>query len=77
MAQHDHFLAGMAGLPKSFLIASWCCLTMQCDATLIMLHPCCQKPLLLAHKALEGSFLFDATSMAPLGTEVLVHTKLN
>jgi hypothetical protein len=27
------------------------------------------------HKALEGTFSFDATPMAPLGTEVLVHQK--
>jgi hypothetical protein len=73
----NHFLAGMAGLPKSFSIANWCQLTTQWDATLNMLRPCCQNPLLLAHEALEGSFSFNATPMAPLGTEVLVHTKPN
>ena len=73
----NHFLAGIAGLPKSFPIANWCRLTKQCDATLNMLRPCCQNPLLSAHKALEGSFSFDATPMAPLGTEVLVHMKPN
>jgi hypothetical protein len=31
------------------------------------------KPLLLANEALEGLFSFNATPMAPLGTEVLVH----
>jgi hypothetical protein len=36
-----------------------------------------QNPLLSAHKALEGTFSFDATPMAPLGTEVLVHMKPN
>jgi len=73
----NHFLAGIAGLPKSFPIANWCRLTKQCDATLNMLRPCCQNPLLLAHEALEGNFSFDATPMAPLGTEVLVHMKPN
>jgi hypothetical protein len=73
----NHFLAGMAGLPKSFPIANWCCLTMHCDATLNMLCPCCQNPLLSAHEALEGSFSFNATPMAPLGTEVLIHMKPN
>jgi hypothetical protein len=66
----NHFLAGFAGLPKSFPIANWCRLTKQCDATLNMLRPCRQIPLLSAHEALEGSFSFDATPMAPLGTEV-------
>ena len=73
----NHFLAGIAGLPKSFPIANWCRLTTQCDTTLNMLHPCRQNPLLSAHEALEGSFSFDATPMAPLGTEVLIHMKPN
>ena len=73
----DHFLAGIAGLPKSFPIANWCRLTTQCDATLNMLRPCCQSPLLSANEALKGSFSFDATPMAPLGTEVLIHMKPN
>jgi hypothetical protein len=40
-----------------------------------MMRPCCLNPLLSVHKALEGTFLFDATPMALLGTEVLVHQK--
>jgi hypothetical protein len=40
------------------------------------MRPCCLNPLLSAHKAMEGSFLFDATPLAPLGTKVLVHLKL-
>ncbi len=73
----NDFLAGMAGLPNSFPIANWCHLTIQFDATLNMLRPCHQNPLLSAHEALEGSFSFNATPMAPLGTEVLVHMKTN
>jgi hypothetical protein len=64
----NHFCAGMTGLPKSFLIANWCRLTTQCDTTLNMLCLYHQNPLLLAHEALEGSFSFDATHMAPLAT---------
>jgi hypothetical protein len=37
--------------------------------------PCCLNPLLSTHEALEGTFSFDATPMAPLGMEVLVHQK--
>jgi hypothetical protein len=73
----NHFLAGLAGLPTSFSIAKWCLLTTQCNATLNMLCPFCQNPLLLAHKALKSLFFFNATPMAPLGTEVLVHMKTN
>ena len=48
----NHFIAGIAGLPKSFPIANWCRLTKQCDAILNMLRPCRQNPLLSAHEAL-------------------------
>jgi hypothetical protein len=71
------FLASMAGHPKLFLIANWCCLTTQCNTTLNMLCSFHQNPLLLAHKALEGSSSFNATPMAPLGIEVLAHMKPN
>ncbi len=71
----NKFLAGIAGLPKSFPMASWCQLTKQCNITLNMLCLCCQNPLFLTHEALNGSFLFDTTPMAPLGTEVLVQIK--
>ncbi len=71
----NHFMAGIAGLPPWFPQAYWCRLMTQSNATLNMMCPCCSYPLLSAHKALEGTFLFDATLMAPLGTEVLVHQK--
>jgi hypothetical protein len=72
----NHFTAGITSLSKSFPIANWCCLTNQCNYTINMLRPCCQNPLLSTFEAMEGSYLFDATPMAPPGTEVLVHLKL-
>ncbi len=71
----NHFMAGLSGLPPLFPLARWCQLTMQSNAMLNMMHPCCLNPLLSAHEVLEGTFSFDATPMAPLGTEVLVHQK--
>jgi hypothetical protein len=73
----NHFLLGIAGLPKTFPIVNWCHLPNQRDFTLNMLWPCCQNLALLAFKALEGSYSFDATPMAPLGTQVLAHHKPN
>ena len=61
--------------PQVFPIANWCRLTEHCDYTLNMMHPCCQSPALLAFEAMEGSYSFDATPMAPPGTKVLVHVK--
>jgi hypothetical protein len=37
----NHFLSGIAGLPKTFPIANWCRLNNQTDFTLNMLRPCC------------------------------------
>jgi hypothetical protein len=71
----DHFMAGIAGLPLLFPLAHWCQLTAQSNTTLNMMRPCHLNPLLSKHRALEGTFLFDATPMAPLGREVLVHQK--
>ena len=73
----NHFLTGIADLPQ---VLPHCKLVPPHQAmrpTLNMLRPCCQNPLLLAHKALKGNFSFNATPMAPLGTEVLVHMKPN
>jgi hypothetical protein len=71
----NHFTAGIAGIPPSFPIANWCRLTAQTDMTLNMMRPCRLNPLLSAHEAMNGSFSFDATPLAPLGTEVLIHLK--
>jgi hypothetical protein len=72
----NHFTAGITSLPKSFPIANWCCLTNQGNYTINMLCPCCQNPFLSTFEAMEGSYSFDATPMAPPGTKVLVHLKL-
>jgi hypothetical protein len=69
----NHFAAGLASLSKSFPVANWCRLTNQCDYTINILQPCRQNPLLSAFEAMEGSFSFDVTPMAPPGPEVLIH----
>jgi hypothetical protein len=71
----NHFTVGIAGLPPLFPLAHWCQLITQSNAMLNMMRPCHLNPLLSAHKGLEGTFSFNATPIAPLGTEVLVHQK--
>jgi hypothetical protein len=71
----NHFTTGIASLPKSFLIANWCRLTNQCNYTVNTLHPHHQNPALSTFEPIEGSFSFNATSMASLGIKVLVHLK--
>ncbi|KAL7474522.1 hypothetical protein ACHAW6_000492 [Cyclotella cf. meneghiniana] len=45
------------------------------DITLNMMLPCTQNPNLFAYEAFEGMFSFDATPMAPIGTECMIHTE--
>jgi hypothetical protein len=71
----NNFMAEIARLPPLFPLAHWCQLMTQSDNTLNMMHLRCFNPLLSVHKALEGTFLFDATPIALIGTEVLVHQK--
>ncbi|KAL7489085.1 hypothetical protein ACHAW6_014672 [Cyclotella cf. meneghiniana] len=47
----------------------------QTDITLNMMRPCTQNLNLSAHKALEGMFSFNATPMAPIETECMIHNK--
>ena len=72
-----HFKAGLASLPAEFPISHWCKLIPQANATLNMLRPCRMNPKLSAHEALEGSFSFDATPLAPPGNKTYIHVKPN
>ena len=69
------FTAMRAGAPPSFRMANWCRMTEQCDITLNMMRPCTLNPLLSAFEAMKGMYSFDATPMAPVGTEMLMHLK--
>eukprot|EP00957_Ditylum_brightwellii_P015819 1191447-Ditylum_brightwellii.AAC.1 len=69
----NHFLTGLASLPKDFLIIHWCCLIPQANITLNLLRPCCQNTPLSAHAAIHGSYAFEATPMAPSGIKAYIH----
>lgn len=71
----NHFLSGLASLPPNFPMAYWCRLIPQCNITLNLMRACRQNPLLSVHTALHGEFHFDATPMAPPGTETLAQVK--
>ena len=64
-----------ASLPKTFPIAYWCRLIPQIDLSVNIVRPCRQNPFLSAWTALEGEFHFDATPLAPPGTEMLLHER--
>ena len=71
----NHFTATRAGTPPSFRMSNWCKMCEQSDITLNMMRPCTTNPLLSAFEAMEGTYSFDATPMAPVGTEMLMHLK--
>ena len=71
----NHFTAMRAGTPPSFKMANWCKMLEQADITLNMMRPCTLNPNLSAFEAMEGMYSFDATPMAPIGTEMLMHLK--
>ena len=73
----SHFLCGLTSLPKNFPLHLWDRLIRQAEATLNMLRPSKIHPQLSAFTVLEGNFNFDATPMAPPGTQVVIHKKSN
>ena len=69
------FKSVIASLPKNFPIAYWCHLLPQTDLSVNIVRPNRQNPLLSAWAAMEGEFHFDATPIAPPGSEMLMHQK--
>ncbi|KAL7475457.1 LOW QUALITY PROTEIN: hypothetical protein ACHAW6_001369 [Cyclotella cf. meneghiniana] len=73
----NHICAIQAGTPKTYRLSNWCKDLEQVDITLNMMCPCTQNPNLSASEAMDGMFSFDATPMAPIGTECMIHVKLS
>ena len=63
----------MASLPPTFPITYWCRLLPQIYFRVNIVRKCRQNPLLSAWAAMEGEFHFDATPIAPPGSEMLMH----
>ena len=47
----------------------------QCDITFNMMRPCTTNLNLSAFESMEGMYSFEATPMAPVDTETLIHAK--
>ena len=63
----DHFLAGLASINPTFLMAEWNRLVPQANISLNLL--------LSAYSSLFGVFDFQKYPMAPPGTKVVFHNK--
>jgi hypothetical protein len=69
----NHFVAVLCGTDKSFPLHLWCHLLPQVTATLNLLRTSRLNPRLLAKEHLNGTFDFNRTPLAPLGTKVVLH----
>ena len=67
----------MTSLPPTFPIAYWCRLLPQIDFSVNIVRKCRQNPLLSEWAFMEGEFHFNATPIAPPGSEMLMHEKPN
>ena len=71
----NHFIAGLYTCDPKFPSREWDRLLPQCNITINLLRSARRNPSLSAYAALLGNFDFNATPMAPPGTQVVVHEK--
>jgi len=73
----NHLLSGLATCHSQFPIAEWDRLLPQCTITLNLLRRSRVNPKLSAYAYIEGPYDFNAWPMAPPGTKVVIHKKVN
>ena len=71
----QHFKTGLALVDTDFPLSQWDRLLEQAEMTLNMLRAARANPKLSAYAYLFGEFDFNATSLAPPGTQVDTHSK--
>ena len=72
----DRFIAGLVSIDTQFPVHLWFCLIPQATMTLNVLRLCRKTPTMLVYTAIEEPFDFSKTPLAPPGTKMLVHKKL-
>jgi len=73
----NHFIAYLQGCDKRRPKYLWCQFIPQTVMTLNMLRQSRINPKLSAHDQLFGTFNYNRTPLAPLGTKVIIHEKQN
>ena len=71
----NHFIAILAGCDERFPKYLWCQLVPQAVITLNMLRQSRINPKLSAHDQVFGTFNYQRTPLAPLGTKVIIHER--
>ena len=71
----EHFISGLSSTHKDFLLHLWCRLIPHAILTLNLLRQSCMNPKLSRYAQLHGKFKYNATPLAPPGTQVIIHEK--
>ena len=69
----NHFISIPCRVHSNFPLFLWCKLLPQAELTLNLTRPCRFNPKLSACEALEGSFSYNRTPLAPLGAKIIAH----
>jgi hypothetical protein len=72
----NHFVAGLCSTDTRFPMHLWDRLLEQASITLNLLRPSRRHPKISAYNMLEGTFDYNKTPLAPPGTKVIIHEKL-
>ena len=67
----EHFIAGLYSTHKKFPLHLWFQLIPHASLTLNLLRKSCMNPKLSGYAQLDGEFNYNATPLAPLGTQVI------
>ena len=68
-----NFIAGISSTHKYFPLHIWCRILPHTSLTLNLLRQSWIKPKLSGYAQLHGEFNYDATPLAPHGTQVIIH----
>ena len=71
----EHFIAGLSSTHKDFPLNLWCQLIPHATLTLNLLRQSSMNPKLSGYAQLHGEFNYNATPLALLGTQVIIHEK--
>ena len=72
----ENFIAGLSSSHKDFPLHLWCRLIPHAILTLKLLRQSRMNPNLSGYAQLHGEFNYNATSLAPTGTQVIIHENL-
>ena len=71
----ENFISGLASTHKEFPLHLCCWLLPQASLKINLIQKSCMNPKLSGYAQLHGEFNYNATSLAPPGTQVIIHEK--